>query len=169
MRKNTKRSVAVVAAAVVAVGGGAAAWAAWTANTTGSGKVQTGTASAVTIEETVISPVLVPGNKASVQVTLKNPNNFHVKVKNVEITSVKTTKTGCGDGNFTFTKPAITALTLAPVTTNGDTQSVSLPNAVGLKASPNNACQDAEVTVSYKVDAESTEVDTAPANPPAIG
>ncbi|MCM4077025.1 hypothetical protein [Paractinoplanes hotanensis] len=157
MRKITKRSAAVITAAVVAVGGGAAAWAAWSVSTTSSAVATTGSAAPVEVTASALSPALVPGNKASVQVTLRNPNNFLVKVKKVEITSITTTKTGCGNGNFAFTKPEITELTLSPVSVQGDTQNVTLTDAVSLKNDPNNACQEAEVTVNYKVDAESTE------------
>ncbi|MBM2622492.1 hypothetical protein JIG36_44025 [Actinoplanes sp. LDG1-06] len=158
MRKFTKRSVAVVAAAVVAVGGGAAAYAAWSANATGSATASTGSSAPVEVTGSQVSQVLVPNNKANLVVTLRNPNNFLVKVKKVEITSITTSKSGCGNGNFAFTKPAITPINLAPVTTAGDTQAVTLTDVVSLIADPNNACQDAPLQINFKVDAESTDV-----------
>jgi hypothetical protein len=155
MRRITKRSLAIGTAVVVAVGGGAAAWATWTTNGTAQATVQSGSAVPVSVTEVALIGSLIPGHPAGVSFKIANPNGFGVHVSGATLSGFSTSKSGCSNSNFQAVEDA--PFTPFDMTANANPAPVNWANSIKLAASPNNACQDAPVTFTVTVNAESND------------
>jgi len=85
MGKNKRRIAVIAAVSAIALAGGVA-WAAWTTSGTGSASATAGNASGVIVSSgTVAGTPLVPGAKRDLQFTIKNNNEFPVKITGIDL------------------------------------------------------------------------------------
>jgi hypothetical protein len=83
MRKIAKRGITIGVATVIGLGS-TAAWAAWTANGSGTGRAQAGRALEIsTVATTGNATPLFPGGVGDLLVNVKNPNPFPIRVNTV--------------------------------------------------------------------------------------
>ncbi|HYH61231.1 MAG TPA: hypothetical protein VD766_05145 [Solirubrobacterales bacterium] len=133
---------------IVALVGAGLAYAAWTANGTGSGYAKAGSAQALTTNDVSATTVadLYPGSSGNVKVEINNPNPFPVRVTAISGAGTITPDaghSGCSPTGVTFTNQ--TGLTI-DIAANG-TQAATLNNAASMSNASANACQGATFTI----------------------
>lgn len=146
-RSGRKRIIVVAAAALLVVAVGVA-YAAWTANGTGSGYAKATTAQAVgTLDVSATTPAtLYPGATGDLKLEISNPNPYPVRITSVAgagtITSDKGAACNASTG-VTFTNQS--GLTLdVPASTSA---TFTLSGAVAMSNASDNSCQGAVFTV----------------------
>jgi len=123
------------------------AWAAWTANGTGSGYAKATTAQALTTLDASASTTaqLYPGGSGDVKVRINNPNAYPVRVTSVTgngtITSDNATCTASTGVSFTDQS----SLTLDVAASSAST--FTLTGAAAMSNASDNACQGAVFTI----------------------
>lgn len=143
------------------------AFAAWTAEGIGTGTAKAATVEALSttkISGTVIGD-LWPGGTGSLQLAIKNPNKFPVKVTSIVADGDKTitsTSPDCDGSNISLTGAAFDAITI-PASSNGET--VVIPGAVLLSETASTKCQGVFFTIPVKISGETTTVTTATSIP----
>ncbi|GGK11818.1 hypothetical protein GCM10010124_00590 [Pilimelia terevasa] len=162
MKKINKRSAVIAGAAAVAVGLGGVAFAAWTADSTGSGTTSAaGTLTGVTVNNVTITGTLRPGTDADVDVAVTNPaGNGQVRILSVVRDGTITADAahaaaGCAGAatGVTFTD---TTLATPQTVNDGAAATVAIANAVLMSNDSHNSCQGATFTIPLKVSAETT-------------
>ena len=129
-----------VAAGLLASG---VAFAAWTADGTGTGSAGATTAEALTTSVATASAELYPGGTGDVKVTINNPNDYAVNVTSIS-----------GNGTITDDKAActVTGVTFANqtgtwnVAANGSS-TVTLADAASMSNASDDGCQGAVFTI----------------------
>ncbi len=122
------------------------AYAAWTANGTGSGYAKAGSAQALTTSDVsgTTTSSLYPGTNGNVKIQINNPNPYPVSVTSVTGNGAITDDTvGCVTTGVTFTDQ--TGLDLdVPASSN---QTFTLNNAASMSNASDNGCQGAVFTI----------------------
>jgi hypothetical protein len=145
MRRNIKRS-AVVGATVAGLFGAGVALAAWTNEGVGSGDVTAGQAKALTVSVGTVDG-LVPNGTANVPFTVKNLNDYDVKLENATLQSVTTSNAGC---NATaVTGDPVDLSSVAALAKDATSSQQMFPVTMDNTAA--NECQGAVFTVTLKV------------------
>jgi hypothetical protein len=143
VKLTLKKKISAAVAAVAIVGAGSMAFAFWSSTGSGTGSASAGSASAVTINQTSVVSAMGPGVAAqplSGTFTVAKP----AYVGQVSITGVTTDKVGCDSTDFVTTNPAATNAEVTSASTwSGGT--IAFVN----KASNQDACQGATVTIAY--------------------
>ncbi|MEU4621776.1 hypothetical protein AB0G04_17600 [Actinoplanes sp. NPDC023801] len=153
MRTSVKRAVIVGTALAVTVGAGAA-YAAWTANGTGTVSAKAGTSQGVTGTAVTVDGVLYPGGKADAKISITNPNQFPVMVTQIAPNGTVTVAgAGCTAVNSAV---ALATKSLTQYIGAGDSVVVTLTDAVTMGDSSDNSCQDATFTFPVSLTATST-------------
>jgi hypothetical protein len=158
MGKFTKRTAVIAGVSALAISGGAA-WAAITGwSIDGSGKANAKAAEVKKLTATTtFTDNLYPGSKSPLDSTIKNPNEFAVKLTgNIKVDSATVTPAGadattCADamddaGMFTTSFPG------TPTLTAGEEKSV--PGDVTIGSIP-QACAGKTIKINYSFTAES--------------
>ena len=146
MRKSVKRS-AVVVAAVVGMSGIGVAYAAWTADGSGSAYTKATTAQALSTVDVSAAAAsqLYPGGSADVIVKLHNPNAYPVLVTSINGSGAITGSGGvgtCSVTGVTFTDQTGSWAVAA----NSDAQ-FTLAGAAHMSNASDNGCQGALFTI----------------------
>ncbi len=133
---------------IVALVAAGLAYAAWTANGTGSGYAKAGSAQALTTNDVSATTVadLYPGASGNVKVEINNPNPYPVRVTAIAGAGTITPDaghSGCSPTGVTFTNQ--TGLTI-DIAASG-TQAATLNNAASMSNASANACQGATFTI----------------------
>jgi hypothetical protein len=142
LRPRKKLFVAGTAVAGLLASG--VAWAAWTADGTGTGQAKATVAEALTASPATASAHLYPGGTGEVKLTISNSNDYDVNVTSI----------ANGTGGITADKAGctVTGVTFADQTGNwlveaNDTLEVTLANAASMSNASDNACQGAVFTI----------------------
>jgi hypothetical protein len=143
--KGLKKKVAVVGVAVGAVIGGNMAYAAWTANGSGSGNAQALSAQSVTVTARTGTADLYPGVTAGdVFFTLNNTNPYSVTFTSMTSGTVSSGASGaCASTNVT----AIGATGLSITVPGNSTLDASIPDVVTMVAGAPDGCQGVTFTI----------------------
>jgi hypothetical protein len=150
MKKFTGKRLAVIAAGLSVVLGAGVAFAAWTANGTGSGTAKALSAQTVTVNASTGTADLYPGSTGAVYFTLTNTNPYSItfdKVTGASVTS-SSDEVNCPKSNLSInpTLP-VTGLSLA-VGANTTSAQESVSNLVALSHSAPDGCQGKSFTIS---------------------
>ena len=151
---RTRRKIAVVfVAGIVGMIVTAVAFAAWTANGTGSAESKAKSAQALTINTVTATADLYPTGTANLQYTVTNPNDYKVNINLVEPNGAITVDAGHSGCNV-----ASVTLTAASYAQNFDVNgagatsaSQTLTGAVQMSNAALDACQGATFTIPLKV------------------
>jgi hypothetical protein len=159
MRKFTKRTTAAIAATAIAVGGAGAAYAFWTLSGTGSTETKAGSVVPLVIDKDVVVGELTPGNYGTIKFTAQNRNKFPVELTKVTLSDLSggTDKCKAAD-NVEIKAPVTTTLkdkSIPSGATQWQTKSFSVPDALMMKESADNDCQNAVFKVVVTVEARS--------------
>ena len=158
MRK-TKRFAAASAIVLGAMGVGIA-FAAWTANGTGSGSAAAINGEDISAEEVTVDPQLYPGAFGDLELVIKNPNPYAVEVTEINNRGVGFPITAddldCNAAaSVSFTDASDTWIVPA-ADENGDGElAVTLDDAVYMNNDANDDCQGATFTVPVSLVGES--------------
>ena len=143
---RTRRPLALTAVAVVVLGGGTIAYAAWTANASGSSQAKSLTAVALTVSVDTATAELYPGGSAKVYFTVTNPNPYAVTFTAADFsTVVSDDETGCPNANITVNDKTGLSINVAANTTSA-TQSIT--GAVTMAGTAPDGCQGRTFTVA---------------------
>ncbi|MEV6597212.1 hypothetical protein AB0M36_10160 [Actinoplanes sp. NPDC051346] len=160
MRKLSRRSTTVVVTTVVALGAAGAAWAAW--SLTGSGTAEAKAGSVVTLTVTsagLVGGGLTPGNTTTVLLTVSNRNAFPVRVTNIDLTKLASSRAGCDAGaNVEVVNDApLPGKATVPAGSEDEpaTAQIAWSGPLRMMADPADACQGAPFTFDVRLDAVS--------------
>ena len=160
--KHIKKLAA--AATIVGVAGlTTVAWAAWTANGTGTGAAQAKTAAAVTLANATTTAQLYPGANGNVVVDITNPNPYAVVVSDVyhgAIGSITSGVSACDAANGlsflgTWDSGSPKALAANQIIAPSTTYTLTIVNGLSMSNASDNACSGATFTVPVSVHAAS--------------
>ena len=151
---STRRKIAVVFfAGVVGMIITAVAFAAWTANGTGSAESKAKSAQALTINTVTATAALYPTGTANLTYTVTNPNDYKVNITLVEPNGAITVDAGHSGCNV-----ASVTLSAASFAQNFDVNGAgatsatqTLTGAVAMSNAALDACQGATFTIPLKV------------------
>jgi hypothetical protein len=142
MLRPTKKFV-VAGGLVAGMMASGIAWAAWTADGTGSGYAGATTAEALTTSPATASADLYPGSTGDVTVTINNPNDYAVNVTSIT-----------GNGTITDDKAACTVTGVTFATQTGTwnvaanaSSTVTLADAASMSNASDTGCQGAVFTI----------------------
>lgn len=148
MLKHTKRKLAFGLATAGIVAAGGIAWAAWSANGSGSGRAQSVTAVSITVTAVSGTADLYPGfTDGDVYFTLTNSNPYPVRftaMSSGTVTSSDTT--ACPSANVTIDASA-SGLAL-DVAANSTSATLSIADVVNMAASAPDGCQGKSFTIT---------------------
>src|SRR4051794_10284406 len=156
MNRNTKR-IGALGTATVAVMGAGLAYAAWTADGTGSGTVQAKTAQAVSTVAATTSAALYPTGTADLLVKVANPNDYAVTVTAITQTAASTITSGdatCDAANGVSFTAATGLSQVVPAHSTGTL--ITLTNKVAMSNSSVTACSGKTFTVPADIAAASS-------------
>jgi hypothetical protein len=148
-----RKSLAAIGIVTGATLASTLAFAAWTADGTGTGSAEAITAQAVTATGADASAQLYPGGNGELQVKISNPNQYPVLVTAINngSSAISADKVGCNAAqSVTFTNSSGEW----SVAANSDT-TVVLAGKVHMSNAANDACQGATFTVPVSVIAAS--------------
>lgn len=158
-KRHSKRRAAAIAITTIILlgGGGAATYAYWTAGGSGSGSASTGTSTGVTAVQTSVVSGLAPGGTAQTLTgNFTNTNTGPVWVTSVVASIASVTKAGgaptgtCDSTDYTLSNATMTVNAQVPAgTAQGAWTGATL--AFNNKATVQDACKNATVTISYAV------------------
>ncbi len=133
--------IAVGAAVAVSAAGGGVAWAAWSANGSGSGRAGSLTAQSVTVTAVTGAADLYPGfTNGDLYFTLTNPNPYSVTFTAMSSGAVTSSNvTTCPSSNVTVDATA-TGLTIN-VAAGATSATVSIPDVVNMASTAPDGCQ----------------------------
>lgn len=160
MNRMSKRATALGTATIAVMGAGLA-YAAWTADGTGSGTVQAVTAQAVTTVAATTSPDLFPTGDGDLLVKVANSNPYAVTV--TAITQTASTNILSGDSTCDGVNGAANGVTFtdatgltAVVPAGSSGTLITLPNAVHMSNNSVTACSGQTFTVPVDIAAASS-------------
>ena len=149
MQKNTKRIVAV-AASLALVSGVGVAYAAWTANGTGTGEAASRAGQDLVVTPALTTDTLYPTGTSDVGVNIDNPNEYAVHVSSLTLTSTGITASNedCNVSTVTYTTQdnGGDGWTIA----GGDDVTLDLADAVAMSNDANDDCQSNTFTVNLQ-------------------
>ena len=141
MFKSVKAKVLAVLVTASAVTAGGVAWAAWSADGSGTGRAASLTAQTVTVTASAGTADLYPGfNDGDVHFTLTNPNPYPIEftaMTSGTVTSSDTT--ACPSSNVTI-DPSASGLSLT-VAANSTSATLSIANVVNMAFAAPDGCQ----------------------------
>ena len=160
MRKLTKRSSVVVLSSLVGLGIAGAAWAAWTLTGSGSAQAQAGSVVGLTVTSAGLpAGGLTPGNPTAILLTVENKNKFPVRITAIELSELKSAKSGCdARENVDVVNDAPLPSNAAKVTVPAGsdakpaTSVITWEGPLRMKADPADACQGAPFTFNVRLD-----------------
>ncbi|GGQ40457.1 hypothetical protein [Couchioplanes azureus] len=160
MRPLSRRSTTVVVFTAVALGAAGAAWAAW--GLTGSGTAEAKAGSVVTLKVTgagLAAGGLTPGNATTVLLTVENRNAFPVRITNIDLTKLASSRAGCdAETNVEVVPDApLPAQATVPAGRADEpaTAQIAWSGPLRMKPDPADACQGAPFTFHVHLDAVS--------------
>jgi hypothetical protein len=165
MRIFNKRNFIVGSMALIAMAAVGFVYAAWTTNGSGSGYAQAGSAQSLTTAVATTSATLYPGVNGDVELVIKNPNPYAVRVTNVTQTSGQSitadathVTAGCTTANNAVTFTAQNGLTVDLPAAVGGTPSTTSKTLTGAAHMGNsdNTCQGATFTIPVDLTGVST-------------
>jgi len=144
----SRRKITAAAGIVTIGAAGIVAYAAWTANGTGSGSAKALTAQTITATAASGTADLYPGAPAgTVYFTLTNPNPYAVTMTGVTygtITSSDPTHCAASNASVDASAPATVSFVLAA---NASNVSESIPGVIDLAHTAGDGCQGVSFTV----------------------
>jgi hypothetical protein len=151
MRITKKKIAGAVAISTVVALGAGSAYAFWTTTGSGTGSADVGTDTPVTVVQTSTISGLGPGSPAqALSGTFTNPNDFPVTINGLTATVTATDKQNCSAADFVIGGTAV--LPANGVIAVDDTSTWSGLNVSMTNTDQNqNACKNAELTISYVV------------------
>ena len=160
MTHAMKRRVTVLASMISVLLVASVAFAAWTANGTGSGRADAGTSQAVVVTAGAgaVTDALTPHNVGDVRVVVQNPNDYNVAISSITQQAGEAITASGGIGDCDATNHAVTyaAQNLTDkVLAAGATYTFTLDNAVSMGNSA-QGCQGATFSLPLLVSASST-------------
>lgn len=156
--RTVRAAIVTSAAAVVVLLGAGIAIAAWTSSGSGTASAKAGTALPPTTGDigtaAFTSTTLYPGGTGDVQLVVKNPNPYPVKVVSVAPLPEPITTSGatgkCADHGVTFAAPTH-QITAGNAIAAGGSVTLTLPGAVTMDAGAENGCQGALFAIPVTV------------------
>ena len=143
---RTRRPLALAVVAAVVLGGGTLAYAAWTANASGSSQAKSVTAVAATVTVATGTADLWPGATGKVYFTVTNPNPYPVTFTAADFSTVASDdETACPNANVTVNDKTGLTINVAANTTS-TTQSIT--GAVTMSGAAPDGCQGRVFTVA---------------------
>jgi hypothetical protein len=143
---RTRRPLALALVAAVVLGGGTIAYAAWTANATGSSQAKSVTAVTATVTVATGTADLWPGATGKVYFTVTNPNPYAVTFTDADFSTVVSDNEGlCANTNITVNDKTGLSINVAANTTS-TTQSIT--GAVTMAGSAPDGCQGRTFTIT---------------------
>lgn len=143
---RTRRPLALTLVAVVVLGGGTIAYAAWTANASGSSQAKSVTAQSATITVATGVADLWPGATGKVYFTVTNPNPYPVTFTAADFsTVVSDNETACPNANITVNDQTGLSINVAASSTSA-TQSIT--GAVTMAGAAPDGCQGRVFTIT---------------------
>ena len=141
-----RRPVALTAVAAVVLGGGTIAYAAWTANASGSAKANSVTAVTATVSVATGTADLWPGATGKVYFTVTNPNPYPVTFTAADFsTVVSDNETSCPNANITVNDKTGLSINVAG---NATSSTQSITGAVTMASSAPDGCQGRTFTIT---------------------
>jgi len=153
MRWHWSRTATVVLAVVVVVATAGLAFAYWTATGSGSGSADTGSASSVTVKQTVSPTGLYPGGTVALSGNFDNPNpgKVYITAVTASVSSFSAradgTKPACTQADFTITGTAPVGAEIASGNGVGSWSGLSL-NMTDAGTNQDN-CKGITVPITY--------------------
>ena len=153
LKRRSTKLIAVIAV----LGLAAAAYAYWTTSGDGAGTANTDAAAgAVTITGDTVNG-LAPGRTVALTGTIVNPNDYDVRVSNLQIDSIAVDAAhlgaGCTLANYSFSNTPVAVNATLQETNAGTTDEVAFPTGLTvtmLETGVNqNACKGATISVDY--------------------
>jgi hypothetical protein len=155
--KSRRRAAAALAALVAVLVAGGAVYAYWTAGGSGTGTAAVGTVSDVTVNQTTTLTAMYPGDSAqTISGTFDNGNSGPVYVTTVTASISDVTKAGgapagtCDATDFTVS-PATADVNAEIAAGSGVGAWTGIQIQFNNKASNQDACQGATVTLAYTI------------------
>jgi hypothetical protein len=144
---NRKKKVAAALAVVGVTVGGGLAWAAWTANGSGSGTARATTAQNITVNAATGAADLYPGfTGGDVFFTLTNPNPYDVTFTSMTAGAITSSApAACPATNVTVAGATGLSLNVAANSTSGP---LSIANVVTMALAAPNGCQGVSFTIA---------------------
>lgn len=139
-----RKKIVVAGGLVAGMLASGVAFAAWTADGTGTGQARATVAEALTASPATASAHLFPGGTGEVKLTISNPNDYDVNVTSITngTGAITADKAGCTVTGVTFAGATGNWL----VDANGSLE-VTLANAASMSNDSDNACQGAVFTI----------------------
>jgi len=151
MKKLAGKRLAVIAGGLSLVLAAGVAFAAWTANGSGSGTAKALTAQTVTINADTGTADLYPGSNGKVYFTLTNTNPYSITFDKLTAASVTSSsdEVNCPNTNLSINSAITLPLTVSlPVGANTTSAQESISNLVSLAHAAPNGCQGKTFTIS---------------------
>jgi hypothetical protein len=149
------RKYTVALVAVVSLFGAGLAFAAWTANGTGTGSVKATTSQALTTEAVAVTGALYPSGTANVSIRINNPNPFQVTVTAITGSGTITSDNATCNANGTGVSYADQS-GLSLVVPANSAQTFVLASAASMSNASDNACQGATFAIPVSISAASS-------------
>jgi hypothetical protein len=139
-----RKKIFVAGTAVAGLLASGVAWAAWTADGTGTGSAGATTAEALTTSVATASADLYPGGTGDVKVTINNSNDYAVNVTSISngTGGITADKAGCTVTGVTFSGKTGTWNVAA-----NSSSTVTLAGTASMTNASDNACQGAVFTI----------------------
>ncbi|WP_179266414.1 hypothetical protein [Asanoa hainanensis] len=144
----SQRTAVITLVAVIVAGIASVAWAAWSVTGTATGTAKAGSVTALQAKAAPQSD-LYPGAKATIVVSVTNPNDFAVEVQSFTSgAAVQVDAEHLADGCTASSVVVIDQNALAQRVDAGDTEQFTVPDAVVMKKNAPEACQGASFEIT---------------------
>jgi hypothetical protein len=151
MRKLAGKRLAVIAGGLSIVLAAGVAFAAWTANGSGSGTAKALSAQTVTVNASTGTADLYPGSNGNVYFTLTNANPYSITFNKLTAASVTSSsdEVNCPNSNLSINSAITLPLTVSlPVGANTTSSQENIANLVTLAHAAPDGCQGKSFTIS---------------------
>ena len=148
MRNVSQRTAVITLVAVIVAGIASVAWAAWSVTGNATGTATAGSVTALQAKATPQSD-LYPGAKATILVSVTNPNDFAVEVQSFTSgAAVQVDAEHLAMGCAASSVVVIDQNALKQRVDAGETEQFTVPNAVAMNKSAPEACQGASFEIT---------------------